>query len=82
MKPKLKPKTKRTVVALDALEEALSILAGLPESPESEALVQKGFVLQREIKAWSDSPPSSEAREAMMRRVLALHIAISQLARR
>ena len=75
-------KTKRTVVALDALEDALAQIAALPESPEAEALLQRGFKLQRVIKDWTTMPPSGEEREAVLRRVLGLHIAASRLAKR
>ncbi len=73
------PKTKRTVVALEALEDALAQLAKLPESAETEALLTKGFELQREVKSWDDKPATSQQREAMMKKVLSLHIAISRL---
>lgn len=76
----MRPKTKRTVVALEALEDALAQLAQLPESAEGDALLVKGFALQREVKGWADNPATPDQREAMMKKVLALHIAISRLA--
>jgi hypothetical protein len=78
----MRPKTKRTVVALEALEVALAELARLPETPEAEALLKKGFALQREVKAWADKPAMAQQREAMMKKVLGLHVAVSRLAQR
>jgi hypothetical protein len=75
----MRPKTKRTIVALEALEVALAELAKLPETPETEALLSRGFALQREVKAWADKPATPVQREAMMKKVLALHIAISKM---
>jgi len=78
--PKLqRPKTARTLVALDALEVALAHIAQLPECAESEELLMKAFMLQREVKKWTDHPPTSDEREKMMKRVLSLHIAASRL---
>ena len=75
-------KTKRTVVALEALEVALVELAKLPESAETEALVTRGFEHSREVKAWADKVPTPEQREALMKKVLGLHMAVSRLAGR
>lgn len=74
-----RPRTKRTIVALEALEVALAQLSSLPESPESEALMKRGFELQREVKKWADDPVSPVERERMMKKVLALHMAIGRL---
>ena len=75
----MRPKTKRTIVALEALEVALAELSKLPETAETESLLLRGFQLQREVKAWADKPATPVQREAMMKKVLSLHVAISRL---
>lgn len=76
-------KTRRTVLTLDTLEEAIEQLAGLPDSPEAQSLFAQADVLRREMLAWStDAPPTPEEREAMMKRVLVVYTAVDQLARR
>jgi hypothetical protein len=73
--------TKRMSLVLDAIEIALGQLAKLPDSPEVEELRTKALVYERDAKHWSEKAPTSEQREAMMKKVLALHILVTKLAR-
>ena len=73
--------TKRMSLVLDAVQIALGQLAKLPNSPEVEDLRTKALAYEKEAKHWSEKPPTSEQREAMMKKVLALHVAVTKLAR-
>ena len=54
----------------------------MPDSPEVRALKATAAKLQAEAEAWTDKPPTYEEREAMMKKVLGLHVAATRLARK
>lgn len=67
---------------LDAIQQALATFARLPDSPEARALREQCLAVEATAKEWARVPPSVEDREAMMRKVLALHVAITKLRRK
>lgn len=71
------------MLTLDTLEEAIEQLATVPDGGEAQSLRAQADELKKEMLAWStESPPSAEEREAMMKRVLLVYTAVDQLARR
>ena len=74
--------SKRTLLALDAVRAAISVLKGLPPSDESAQLLTVANGCENEVCRWRDAPPSAVEREDMMRRVLALNVAVAKLRRR
>jgi hypothetical protein len=51
----------------------------LPEGPEVSALRERALGYIEEVAMWSAERPSVEAREATMKNVLALHVAVKKL---
>lgn len=76
------PRSKKTPGVLDAIRQALATFDALPDTPEAWKLRDECLVMEATAREWSRVPPSAEEREAMMRRVLALHIAITKLRRK
>lgn len=75
-------KTKRTVLTLDTLDEALEELSRHPDTVETRALRTRGEALRVEITAWTaDAPPSAQEREAEMQRVLAFYMEVQRVSR-
>jgi hypothetical protein len=66
-------------LVMDAIQIALDQLAKMPDSPEVEALRSKGAAYAADAKAWAQVRPTAEHKEAMMKNVLALQIAVTKL---
>lgn len=73
--------SKRTNLALGATHAAVGVLARLPDSDEKRRLLVEAEACRRHIQDWSDQSPTPEAREAVMKRVLALHLSVTALRR-
>jgi hypothetical protein len=54
----------------------------LPDSKEVGDLKEQCLAIEDTVKQWARQEPSPEEREALMRKVLALHVAITRLRRR
>ncbi len=66
---------------LDAIGKALASLRILPDSQEARVLREECLAWERMAKDWEHSPPTAEERETAMKKVVALHVAISRLRR-
>jgi len=75
------PRPQRLSLALKSILAASEVLAKLPDSPEVIALRATAAKLQAEAETWPEKPPTYEEREAMMKKVLVLHVAATKLAR-
>ncbi len=62
-----------------AIRTAAEQLAKMPRSPEVLALKSDIVALEEELAGWTTNPPASEQREGMMKKVLAIHLAITKL---
>ena len=63
----------------NVLEGVLHRLAGAPPTSESERLRQRASGYLREVDGWRYSHPTRHEREALMKRVLALHDEVARL---
>ena len=73
------PDSTRTSAVRHALHYVEERLAKLPDSPEARDLRDRAAEYVALVEAWPGTKPGKEEREAMMRRVLALHIAAGKL---
>jgi acyl-CoA reductase-like NAD-dependent aldehyde dehydrogenase len=73
--------TKRTSVVLSALQVTLRHLSEIPDSPEADALKRAVADCEREAREWRTTSPTAQQREALMKRVLALHLSVAKLGR-
>lgn len=71
----------RTTLALDAVRAAVDALEGAPATEERDRLLEEARTCERLVAAWADNPPSAGEREALMRKVLALNVAVARLRR-
>lgn len=76
------PISKRTALALDAVRLALASLRVMPDSKEARALREACVSWERVVKDWEHSAPTAEDRERAMKRLVALHVAVTKLRRR
>jgi hypothetical protein len=67
---------------MDAIHQAQATFAVLPDSPEAQDLRERCLAVEATAREWAHAPPTPEEREALMRKVLALHVAITKLRRR
>jgi hypothetical protein len=65
---------------LESVVAILRTLATMPTSPEVRTLVERALACESKIKSWPAQPPTANEREAMMKKVLGLHAALSKLA--
>ncbi len=72
--------SKRVVVVLEAIDLTLRGLAHAPDGPAERELRQTAVACAKEAEGWRQRPPSGEEREALMKRVLAVHVAAEGLA--
>ncbi len=72
--------SKGIVVVLEAIDLTLERLALVPDGPEARELHQATLACAKVAEGWRNKAPSAEQREALMKRVLALHVAASRLA--
>ena len=56
-------------------------LSTLPTSPEVEALRVRAIQYARAVDGWTASPPTSEERDKLMKRILKLHVEVARLER-
>jgi hypothetical protein len=68
-------------VVTDAINIVLRNLAQVPDAPEARTLREKAATCLEEAKEWKDKHPSVDQREALMKKVLGLHVAASRLGR-
>jgi hypothetical protein len=66
-------------IVLEAIDLTLKRLALVAQCPEARALLEATLACAREAEGWRALPASVEQREALMKRVLALHVAASRL---
>jgi hypothetical protein len=71
----------RFAVTVDAITSVLEMLSAIPESEEQKKLLDEARACEVTARAWQDAPPSKEEREAVMKRVLHLHVAAAGLRR-
>jgi hypothetical protein len=66
---------------VDSIEVVLQVLATAADDPEVIALRERALEYDRTLKAWSQNPPTPEDRDAMMKKVLRLHVDAAKLRR-
>jgi hypothetical protein len=66
-------------VALDAIRAVLDVLSCVPHCDERRRLTGEARACERIVHTWDLLAPKAEEREAVMKRVLALHIATAKL---
>lgn len=76
------PVTKRYPLLLKSFRTASAQLARMPSSPEVEALKNETVTCEGEVQAWAQNAPTNDQRELMMKKALALQVAVTKLARR
>lgn len=67
------------VLALDAVRAALDRLSKLRPSEPVLVVRKECEACEATIKAWAHEPPTPKERDEMLRKLLALHIAITTL---
>jgi hypothetical protein len=77
----MSPATEWPSLVRDSLAVVLRRLSTLPLTPETEQLGLEVSDCLQQAKGWELSPPSVEHREALMKRVLAIHTAVARLER-
>ena len=73
--------SKRSSLALDAVHAAIDALARALDSDDKARLLEEARACESVVEGWRDAAPSSQDREALMRRVLALNVAVAKLQR-
>jgi hypothetical protein len=68
-------------LVIGAVNIVLKRLGTLPGGPEVNALRERALGYIEEVAMWSAERPSVEVREATMKNVLALHVAVKKLLR-
>jgi hypothetical protein len=69
-------------LVIDAANVILRHLAEIPDGMEARALRERALECIKEATEWKVARPTVETREAMMKRVLALHVAVKRLCER
>jgi hypothetical protein len=72
---------KNIQLVVDAVNVVLKNLGQVKDNAEGRTLEELGFAYIQQAEGWKDHPPAVEQREALMRKVLALHIAASRIRR-
>jgi hypothetical protein len=67
---------------LDAIRAALRVVARLPRSQETAAVVLEAYSLRETVESWRIEVPAPVVREATMQRVLGLHVLALTCARK
>jgi hypothetical protein len=75
------PRNKPFPAITKAIRTAAEQLARMPSSPEVLSLKSVMSAIQEEVDGWAATAPAAEKREGVMKRVLAVHLAITRLAR-
>jgi hypothetical protein len=73
---------KGIALVIDAANVILKHLGQIPDGAEARALRARALDCIQEVAAWRSAKPSVETREAMMKRVLALHVEVKRLSER
>jgi hypothetical protein len=73
--------SRRLALIQDAIEIVLRHLSTLPSSPDVEDLRLKAESCLQQAQRWPHSKPAPEERETLMKRVLAIHVAVAKLER-
>jgi hypothetical protein len=71
----------RFVVVREAIDTVLRRLQCVPSSDRTEQLHAWLDECSQEFEQWSASPPTDRERDVLMKRVLALHVAVTKLER-
>jgi hypothetical protein len=66
---------------LDAIRQALAAVSTLPESQEVSDLRDRCLAYEHIAEQWAREPPAPEEREALMKRVLTLHVLVCRVRR-
>lgn len=75
------PRSKRTPSILDAVQQALAILARLPDTEEARDLREQCRAIEETAREWARTPPTAEDREALLKKVLAIHVLLTKVRR-
>jgi hypothetical protein len=73
--------SKRTSVLLEAIELAKKPLAHVAEGTERAELLREAEECARIVHLWAAEAPTGEQRDAMMQRVLRMHLTVARLCR-
>jgi hypothetical protein len=65
-------------LVIAAVNVILRHLGALPESAEVHELRERAFSYINEVVMWSTSRPSAEQRDALMMKVLDLHVSVNR----
>jgi hypothetical protein len=71
----------RFLVVQEAIDVVLRHLECLPTSDRAELLRAWVQDCMRETEQWTASPPTDREREGLMKRLLALHVAVTKIER-
>jgi hypothetical protein len=66
---------------LDAIRQALTLLARLPDSEEAHELRDRCLAYEHVAEQWDDETPGPDERETLMKNVLALQVTVARLHR-
>jgi hypothetical protein len=75
------PESRRTSLVLDALRLALATIATLPNGQEAQGLREQCEACEGVARRWAQVPPTAQEREAVMQRVVSLHVAVARVRR-
>jgi len=67
---------KPTPSVLDAIRQAWAVVSSLPESEEARQLGDQCLAYQHMAERWTQEAPTVEEREALMKKVVELHIGV------
>jgi hypothetical protein len=70
---------RRISPVLDAIRKALAVVSTLPESQEVSELRDRCLAYEHIAEQWAREPPAPEEREALMKRVLTLHVLVCRV---
>lgn len=59
---------------IESIEVVLQILATLPDDPKVIALRERALEYDETVKRWSKNPPAPDDHDAMMKKILRLHV--------
>jgi hypothetical protein len=68
-------------IVLGAIHTAVEPLAVMAETPEVRMLRMMAADFEAEVRVWTPDTPDDDDRELMMKRVLALNMAVAKLVR-
>jgi hypothetical protein len=75
------PRATPTTLILDAIHQALAMMAALPDSDEVRDLRDRCAAYERVVFGWRQVPPTAEQRESLMKDVLALQVTAMKVRR-